>query len=65
MEAPWHRQRTEGGLKKGTGAIKEKAGKALGDRHLETEGKSEKAEGRIRNGVGKAKDAVREVVGKE
>ena len=59
------RQRIEGGLKKGTGAIKEKAGKALGDRHLENEGKAEKTEGHIRSGVGKAMDAVREVVGKE
>ena len=56
----------QGGVKKGTGAIKEKAGKALGEyRHLEGKGKAEKAEGRIRSGVGKTKDAVREVVGKE
>jgi len=33
---------------------KEKAGKALGDRHLEGKGKAEKAEGHIRSGVGKA-----------
>ena len=45
------RQRIEGGLKKATGTIKEQAGKALGDRHLEAEGKVEKAEGRIRSGV--------------
>ena len=56
------RQRIEGGLKKGAGTIKEKIGKALGDRHLENEGKAEKAEGHIRSGVGKAMDAVREVV---
>jgi uncharacterized protein YjbJ (UPF0337 family) len=59
------RQRIEGGLKKTTGAIKEKAGKAMRNRHLETEGKAEKAEGHIRSGVGKAMDAVREVVEKE
>ena len=59
------RQRIEGGLKKTTGAIKEHAGKAIGDRHLETEGKSEKTEGRIRSGIGKAMDAVREVVNEE
>jgi uncharacterized protein YjbJ (UPF0337 family) len=53
------RQRIEGGLKKGTGAIKK------GDRHLKDEGKAEKAEGHIRSDVGKAMDAVREVVGKE
>jgi uncharacterized protein YjbJ (UPF0337 family) len=31
-------------------------------RRLETEGKVEKTEGRIRSGVGKAGDAVREIV---
>ena len=59
------RQRIEGGLKKTTGTIKEKAGEALADRHLETEGKAERTEGRIRSGVGKAMDAVREVVKSE
>jgi uncharacterized protein YjbJ (UPF0337 family) len=59
------RQRIEGGLKKATGTIKEQAGKAIGDRHLETEGKIEKTEGRLRSGVGKAMDAVREIVSKE
>ena len=59
------RQRIVGGLKKTTGAIKEKAGQAIGDRHLETEGKAEKTEGHIRSGVGKAMDAVREVVNSE
>ena len=59
------RQRIEGGLKKTTGTVKEQAGRVIGDRHLETEGKAEKTEGRIRSGVGKAMDAIREVVNKE
>ena len=59
------RQRIEGGLKKATGSIKEQAAKALGDRHLEGEGKAEKTEGHIRSGVGRAMDAIREVVEKE
>jgi uncharacterized protein YjbJ (UPF0337 family) len=59
------RQRIEGGLKKATGSIKEQAGKAIGDRHLESEGKTEKTEANIRSGVGKAMDAIREVVEKE
>ena len=59
------RQRIEGGLKKATGTLKEQAGKAVGDRHLENEGKAEKTEGHIRSGVGKAMDAIREVVEKE
>jgi uncharacterized protein YjbJ (UPF0337 family) len=60
-----NRQKIEGGLKKTTGTIKEKAGEALGDRHLENEGELEKTEGHIRSGVGKAMDAVREVVNDE
>ena len=59
------RRRIEGGLKKATGSIKEQAGKVVGNRHLENEGKAEKAEGHIRSGVGKAMDAIREVVEKE
>jgi uncharacterized protein YjbJ (UPF0337 family) len=59
------RQRIEGGLKKATGSIKEQAGKAVGDRHLEGEGKAEKTEGHIRSGVGNAMDAIRDVVEKE
>jgi uncharacterized protein YjbJ (UPF0337 family) len=59
------KQRIEGGLKKTTGTIKEKAGQAIGDHHLENEGEAEKTEGHIRSGVGKAMDAVREVVKKE
>jgi uncharacterized protein YjbJ (UPF0337 family) len=59
------RQRIEGGLKKASGTIKETAGNAIGDRHLETEGKAEKAEGRVRSNAGRAMDAIREVVEKE
>jgi uncharacterized protein YjbJ (UPF0337 family) len=59
------RQRIEGGLKKATGTIKEKTGEAIGSRHLESEGRAERAEGRIRSDVGKAMDAVREVVNDE
>ena len=59
------KQRIEGGMKKATGKIKEKVGEALGNRHLENEGKAENAEGHVRSGVGKAMDAVREIVNKE
>ena len=59
------RQRIEGGVKKATGKIKEKAGQVIGNRHLESEGKAENAEGHLRSGVGKAMDAVREIVNSE
>jgi uncharacterized protein YjbJ (UPF0337 family) len=60
-----NRQRIEGTIEKTTGTIKEKSGQLTGNRRLESEGKAEKTEGHIRSGVGKAMDAVREVVEKE
>jgi len=58
------KQRMEGGLKKATGTIKEKAGQMIGDRDLEAEGKTDKAEGQVRSAVGHVKDAAKEIVGK-
>lgn len=59
------KERIKGGLRKATGAVKEKAGQMTGDRDMEAEGKVDKAEGRVRSSVGHAKDAVRELVGKK
>jgi uncharacterized protein YjbJ (UPF0337 family) len=39
--------------------VKETVGKVLGDKKLETEGKTDKAAGKIQNAVGGLKDAVR------
>lgn len=51
--------RIEGSAKKVGGNIKEGIGRALGDTKLETEGKADKAEGKVQNTVGGIKDAVR------
>lgn len=59
------KQRIEGGLDKAKGTIKEKAGQMTGDRDMEAEGKMDKAEGHVRSGIGKAKDAAKEIVGKD
>jgi uncharacterized protein YjbJ (UPF0337 family) len=59
------KERIEGGLRKATGTIKEKAGQLMGDRHTEAEGKAEKAEGHLRSAVGQAKDAAREALDKK
>ena len=59
------KERIKGGVKKATGAIKEKVGQMTGDRDTEVEGKAEKAEGRVRSAVGHAKDAAREIAGKK
>ena len=51
--------RAEGSMKTIKGRVKEGLGKALGDTKLETEGKMDKAEGKIQNTIGGIKDALR------
>jgi uncharacterized protein YjbJ (UPF0337 family) len=55
------KDRIEGSAKQAGGAIKETAGKALGDKKMETEGAAKKAEGKVQNAVGGLKDKVREI----
>lgn len=54
------KDRIEGSLKQAGGAIKEGAGKVLGDQKLKTEGAAERVSGKIQNAVGGVKDSVRE-----
>ena len=54
------KERVKGSAQHVKGSIKESTGKALGDEKLEAEGKLDKAEGKIRNTVGRAKDAIRD-----
>lgn len=51
--------RVEGSAKNIKGSIKEGAGKLVGDTKLETEGKMDKAEGKVQNTVGGIKDSLR------
>jgi uncharacterized protein YjbJ (UPF0337 family) len=53
------RDRIKGSAEQAKGAVKEVAGKTLGDKKLETEGKTDKAVGKLQNAVGGLKDAVR------
>ena len=53
------KDRTEGSMKNIKGSIKEGVGKAVGDSKLESEGKMDKAGGKIQNAVGGIKDAIR------
>ena len=55
------KDRVEGSAKQAGGAIKETAGKALGDKKMEGEGAAKKAEGKVQNAVGGLKDKVREL----
>ncbi|HZH11327.1 MAG TPA: CsbD family protein [Microvirga sp.] len=51
--------RSEGSMKNIKGRAKEGLGKALGDSKMETEGKMDKAKGRIQNTIGGIKDSLR------
>lgn len=54
------KDRVKGMAQQGKGAVKEAAGKMMGDEKLKAEGKMDKAEGKIRNAIGGMKDAVRD-----
>lgn len=55
------KDRIKGSAKKTGGAIKEKVGKALGDKKMEAEGAAKKSEGKVRNTAGGLKDKAREI----
>ena len=48
-----------GSAKQVKGAVKEAVGKVVGDAKLESEGKADKAQGKVQNAIGGLKDAVR------
>jgi uncharacterized protein YjbJ (UPF0337 family) len=50
------RDKTEGMWHKMKGKIKQVAGKAVGNRDLETEGKAEKIDGKVQEKIGQIKD---------
>ena len=54
-----NKDRIAGAAKQAKGAIKEAAGKALGDAKLTADGKSDKVEGKIQNAIGGLKDALK------
>lgn len=54
------KNRTEGAGKQAKGGVKEAAGKAVGNKRLEAEGKLDKATGKVQSAVGKAKDRERD-----
>ena len=53
------KDRIEGSAKEIKGIAKEVAGKVLGDAKLESEGKADKAAGKIQNAVGGVKDTLK------
>jgi uncharacterized protein YjbJ (UPF0337 family) len=69
-EAPQQRQekmvmdkdRVAGAAKEAKGAVKIAVGKATGDAKLRADGQADKAEGKVQNAIGGAKDAVRKAL---
>jgi uncharacterized protein YjbJ (UPF0337 family) len=59
------KDRIKGSFKQFSGGIKEAAGKLLGDKKAQAEGKAEKSEGEFQNAVGSIKDTVRETINKK
>jgi uncharacterized protein YjbJ (UPF0337 family) len=53
------KDRIKGSAEQIKGSVKEAAGKAFGDKKLETEGKTDVAAGKVQNAIGGLKDAVR------
>ena len=53
------KNRIVGAAKQAKGAIKEIVGKAVGDAKLESQGKADKAEGKIQNAIGGLKDTLK------
>jgi uncharacterized protein YjbJ (UPF0337 family) len=58
-ETTMDKDRIEGSAEQAKGAVKEVAGKILGDKKLETEGKTDKAAGQVQNAIGGLKDTLR------
>ncbi len=58
------KDRIAGSAKVIKGTIKERVGRAIGDAKLESEGKSDKAVGKVQNAIGGLKDTVRDATKK-
>ncbi|MGO9075534.1 MAG: CsbD family protein [Terriglobales bacterium] len=53
------KNRIKGPAEQAKGAMKEAAGRVLGDKKLETDGKADQAVGKVQSAIGGLKDAVR------
>ncbi|MEZ2221772.1 CsbD family protein [Rhizobium sp. RCC_161_2] len=56
------KNRIKGAVKEAAGTIKETTGKLTGNDRLKAEGAAEKTEGKIQGEIGKAKDAVKDIL---
>jgi uncharacterized protein YjbJ (UPF0337 family) len=62
QEHDMDKDRIGGSAHQAKGAVKEAAGKVVGDKKLQGEGAAEKAGGKVQNALGGAKDAIRGAV---
>ena len=53
------KDRIKGLAEQAKGALKETAGKILGDKKLETDGKTDRVAGKAQNAIGGLKDTIR------
>ncbi len=58
------KDRPEGVAHQIKGAVKEATGKVTGNEGLEAEGTLERTGGKVQEGIGKGKDALRDVTGR-
>ena len=54
------KDRIQGAAEQVKGKVKEQAGKLTGDQKLQSEGKADKAAGKVQNTVGGLKDSLRD-----
>jgi uncharacterized protein YjbJ (UPF0337 family) len=59
-----NKDQVKGRVEQAKGSVKDAAGKALGDRELQGEGKADKAAGKVQSTYGDAKDKVKRAVDK-
>jgi uncharacterized protein YjbJ (UPF0337 family) len=59
MEEIMDMDRIAGSAKQVKGALKQAAGKVVGDAKLESEGQADKVEGEIQNAIGSLKDTLK------
>jgi uncharacterized protein YjbJ (UPF0337 family) len=58
------KEHVKGAADKAKGAIKDTAGKMMGDKEMQAEGKADKAKGAAHSAVGDAKDAMKHATDK-
>jgi len=56
------KDRVAGSAKQVKGTVKQAVGKVVGDAKLESEGESDKLEGKVQNAIGGIKDTVRDAL---